>query len=139
MKRVICLSGVSGTGKTWWREHSKDHKHLPFVDIADIYKEAPVQWGFPAVYALWQKVEPLLAEHDMVIVEGYFLKGSESRMALNHFCERAGVELVYYVFWKPLDECIKNVRRKQLDGELTREQADEQVAMIGRCWRPRDD
>lgn len=81
-KRVIILCGVSGVGKTHARLHDPELVDLPYVDIADVYRDLPYASARVATEALINKVLKLLKEHDSVVVEGYFLPDTPSRSLL---------------------------------------------------------
>ena len=76
MKKVIVLAGVSGTGKTHARLNDPELRDLPFVDIADLYEEYPEFGWYEVLYALLKRIRGLLEEHDVIVVEGYFLDRS---------------------------------------------------------------
>lgn len=135
---IVCLSGVSGTGKTHYRTTQKSYKDLPYVDIADIHKEQPVGLGAPAVYALWERVKPLLPEHPVIVIEGYFLRNSLSRAVLNDLCQRAGARLWYVEFWEEKDVCARRIHKQVFRGEISREDADIRIEMMERTWRPKN-
>ena len=78
MKRAIILSGVSGTGKTHGRLNDPALKDLPYVDVADFYREFPELDRASATAAVCRKARELLEAHDTV-VEGYYLPGSTTR------------------------------------------------------------
>ena len=90
-KQAIVLSGISGTGKTRYRE-----SHLaefPYVDISDVYKDVPgISWD-AAVSAVATRALKLFQEHDTVVIEGYFLKGTPSRLQLIHELRVGGVRV----------------------------------------------
>ena len=133
---IVCLSGVSGTGKTHWRTTQESYKDLPQFDVADIHDEQPVGLGAPAVYALWNKLKPLLDTEPVIVIEGYFLPGSESRRVLADLCQRAGRQLWYVEFWEEKDVCIKRIRKQQIKGEISRAKADLRIEMLERTWKP---
>ncbi len=39
MARILTLSGISGAGKTYIREHDLQLKDLPYVNFADVYAQ----------------------------------------------------------------------------------------------------
>lgn len=78
-KKVTVLCGVSGSGKTYQRTIHPALKDLPFVDIADVYKEFPEFDWFLATAAACKRVCVLLQQNDHVVLEGYFLPNTTSR------------------------------------------------------------
>ena len=65
-KRVIVLSGVSGTGKTHARTTDPELQVLPHLDIADIYREFPGMDWYMALHALLKQMRALLKEHEAI-------------------------------------------------------------------------
>lgn len=136
MKELIILSGVSGTGKTRYRTRHPDLKDLPFVDMADIYRDNPaIPKGVSGTVVLWHRVRGKLKEHDTVVAEGYFLKGSVSRDALLTLAKGDGIKVRIISFWAPMDECEKRLRLQQMRGEISEGEADLRIDMMKRCWR----
>ena len=139
MKKVIILSGISGTGKTHARTHNPDLKDLPYIDIADIYREfAEFDWT-DATACLIRRVSTLFREHNTVLVEGYFLKGSFTRKWLVHDLKVAGVHNAdTREFWAPIDLCIHRVSAQFTDGEISAAETRRRIELIKKCWRPED-
>jgi predicted kinase len=137
-KRVLVLCGVSGTGKTHYRK--KVLPEYPYVDIADVYKEIPfIQRGTPAVVHLWDRVRKLLQENELVVVEGYFLKGSESRTTIMYYAYRDGVRVKFMNFWAPKDVCEERIRGQILRDEVSKVEGEERIEMMKRCWRKKNE
>lgn len=135
-KRITVLSGVSGTGKTYHRTH--ELAHLPFVDIADVYRENPfIERGAMATCALWDRAEKLLEENDEIVIEGYFLKGSESRRWLVSLAHRSYVEVEIINFWAPLDTCEARIRGQVLRGDCSPYEGEMRISLLKKCWRPK--
>ena len=136
MKELIILSGVSGTGKTRYRTTHPDFEDLPHVDMAEIYRDIPaVPRGISGTMVLWTRVAGKFKEHDVVVAEGYFLKGTESRGVLVTMAKDAGVKVRIINFWAPLDECEKRLCLQQMKGEATEEDVELRIDMLKRCWR----
>lgn len=137
-KRILVLAGVSGTGKTRYRR-----RHLanyPYIDIADLYKEFPsLMRGAPAVITLSYRLHKLLGEHlvGTVVIEGYFLRGSESRATLITEAQAWGVPIHFMNFWDPLEVCEQRLRQAMENNEIASDDGEERIAMTKRCWRPR--
>jgi len=136
MKRVIILSGVSGTGKTHARTHLPELKDLPFVDIADIYAEWPEFDWFSATVCLCKRVRKLLEEHDTVVVEGYFLAASISLRMLENDLHVIGAKADIRVFWEPLGVCEQRLIRQWERGEQDAVQTRKRMDLLHRCWKP---
>jgi len=136
MKRAIVLSGVSGTGKTYARLNDPELKDLPYVDIADFYKEnADVHWAV-AHALLKRKVAELLLEHDTVVVEGYFLPGTPSRNGLARALKVAGARADFRFYWAPFETCLERIRDQWEQGKITAADCEVRVEMLTSCWRP---
>jgi hypothetical protein len=91
MKQVIILSGVSGAGKTHARLNAPVLKDLPYVDVADFYREFPELDGASATAAVCRKARQLLEAHDAIVIEGYYLPAWQSLQgdaAGRHGCSR---------------------------------------------------
>lgn len=91
-KKVILLTGVSGSGKTYTRIHDERLASLPYLDIADIYAQLDVRWD-QALKELISRIHDTLELSDQVVVEGYFLKGSPSRRILEQELARRNIVL----------------------------------------------
>lgn len=105
---IVLLSGVSGTGKTWLRTRHTQLSQLPCVDIADIYDDLPDADWWQATNALIAKTHKLLKDHPTVLVEGYFLPGTESRkMLANSFLGHQSQEIFLHA---SRDVCAQRIR-----------------------------
>jgi len=139
MRILIVLSGVSGTGKTHFRTHHEDYRDLPQVDIADVYRDNPfIPRGMAAVASVWPRVMKAFERGDEVILEGYFLRDSQSRWTLNRLASRSDVEVRYLNFWAPLEVCEDRLTGAKLRGEITEEEYETRLSMLRRCWTPKE-
>ena len=116
-KRVIVLCGVSGVGKTWARTHISELMDLPYVDIADVYRDMPYAGARVATEALINKVLKLLKEHDSVVVEGYFLPDTPSRSLLITRLDRFA-QALFRLMVEPIEVCREQVISSQEDADL---------------------
>ena len=107
-KRVIVLCGVSGVGKTHARLHDPELASLPFVDIADVYRDLDWAESYGATAALATKTCRLLRDHGCVVVEGYFLPGSLTRNLLGHNFG-PGTMLEFRLMVEPIEVCRERV------------------------------
>ena len=116
-KRVIVLCGVSGVGKTHARLHDPELASLPFVDIADVYRDLDWAESYQVTLALATKTRKLLREHDCVVVEGYFIPGSLTRNMLDH---NFGLDttLEYRLMVEPIEVCRERVISSGEDVDL---------------------
>ncbi|UCC76494.1 MAG: hypothetical protein JSW37_13475, partial [Anaerolineales bacterium] len=48
-------------------------------------------------------------EHGVVVIEGYYLPGSPSRMMLQADMAVAGAKVEFHEFWAPLETCIERI------------------------------
>ena len=135
-KKVIVLSGVSGTGKTHARLHDPELKNLPCVDIADVYREFPEFSWYEALPAMLKRMRKELEEHDTVIVEGYFLPGTRSRNALDTDLRVAGVDIEYRFFWAPFEVCQERIAAQWERGEISDQECRGRISLLKKCWRP---
>ena len=136
MKRAIVLCGVSGTGKTHARLNAPELKDLPHVDVADYYRECPGLDWVSATAAVCRRARELLEEHGVVVIEGYYLPGSPSRMMLQADMTVAGAKVEFHEFWAPMETCIERIRRQWERGEISAADCQVRIEMLGRCWRP---
>jgi predicted kinase len=108
-KRLIVLSGLSGSGKTYARVNTPELKDIPYMDMAEIYLQNPDQsWG-AALNLAFSGLEKFFYDHDTLILEGYFLKGSASRQWVEWMCTRNGWEVEYHEFMATYKECRERI------------------------------
>jgi predicted kinase len=91
--KVFALSGLPGAGKTYLRKTNKVLKDLPFLDIKDYYHVHDT-WSSAMTYLL-NDVGNMLENHDRIVIEALFLKGSASRKWLEWESNRLGFEVEY--------------------------------------------
>jgi predicted kinase len=135
MKRAIVLCGVGGTGKTHARLNDPELKDLPFVDIADIYKEFPeIDWS--AAHAILERrMAKLLQEHDAVVVEGYFLPGSVTRQYLEYALKVCGAKGEWREFWAPYETCVERIAAQWKRGAISAADCKVRLETLRKCWR----
>jgi len=111
MKAVI-VTGVPGSGKTYERMTNQELASLPFVDIADVYRDIPdISWD-AAVSAMLVKAEKLFLEGaSTVVLEGIFLPGTPSRKLLEHELEDMRVDAEFILAHRSYMACRKGVIR----------------------------
>lgn len=136
--KAIVLSGVSGVGKTYARQTTPELKHLPHVDIADVYRAFPEMDWRMATHALLKRARAQLEHTGAVVLEGYFLPGSRSRRLVVGALRAAGVEVEVRELWAPLETCIERIKRQQSRGEISAAEGQRRIEMARRCWRPRE-
>ena len=109
MKQAIVLCGVSGTGKTYARLNDPALKNLPYVDVADFYREFPgLDWA-SATAVVCRKAREMLEAHDAIVIEGYCLPGSTTRNWLLNDMRVAGAVVEIREFWAPMETCIERI------------------------------
>jgi predicted kinase len=135
MKKVIVLAGVSGTGNTHARTHDPELKHLPYVDIAEIYECWPEFDWYEALPALLKRIRGLLEEHDVIVVEGYFLDRSTSRRILMNDLKVAGATVEFREFWAPFQICALRITQQWKRREITAPEYRRRIELLKRCWR----
>lgn len=115
MKKIIALSGAPGAGKTYARTHDYALKYLPYIDIADIYKEYyPID--YPDAFAvLIEKLIPGLQEHDCIVIEASLNKGSFQRMWLDLIAHYHEAEVEYWEFLEDAHICLERVKQQYED------------------------
>jgi predicted kinase len=136
MKKVIVLAGVSGTGKTHARLNDPELKDLPYVDIADVHEEFPEFDWYEALHALLKRARQLLQEHDIIVIEGYFLRFSTSRRILVNDMKLAGAKVEFREFWAPFQVCALRITQQWERGEITAPEYRRRIELLKRCWRP---
>lgn len=117
--RAIILSGLSGTGKTRLRTLHPDLWDLPYVDIADVYRDYP-SYGWPLVMQEFLiRLRAAFQDHETVVLEGYFLPGSPSlRLLINDLkAQGAHYEIIY--LWAPPEVCQARLEAAWRDGTIS--------------------
>jgi hypothetical protein len=135
MKKVIVLAGVSGTGKTRARLNDPELKGLPYLDIAEIYERWPEFGWYEALYTLLKRIRGLLKEHDVVVIEGYFLPETVSRTILTNDLKVAGAKVEFREFWEPFQVCALRITQQWERGEITVPEYRRRIELLKRCWR----
>jgi len=112
MPKFICLCGVSGVGKSHRRTTDPALKDLPFVDIADIYRENPGIQPREAFGMLMNEAHALITQdgHQTVVLEAYFKKGSFQRQVIEYYAD--GVEIEYIELAAPVETCKERIRKQ---------------------------
>jgi len=137
MKKAIILSGVSGTGKTYARTHDPELKDLPYVDIADVYREFPeLDWS-AAAGAVEKRAARLLQEHDTIVIEGYYLPGSTTRRWLVSALKIAGAQVEIREFWAPIEVCAQRIEQQWKSGEISAAECRRRMELLTKCWKPK--
>lgn len=92
---VMLLSGVSGTGKTFFRE--KYLNQIPYVDLAEVHEENPfIPLGAPSVNAAYRQAAAI--DKDVVVMEGYFLRCSQSTSEIVRLLKENDDKLILFHF-----------------------------------------
>ena len=151
-KKAIVLCGVSGVGKTHYREDPENHiSHLPAMDIAEVYRAHRAD--FPDYPLDWQSAtEQLLKMVDLafelmegmsswsppytVVIEGYFLPGTPSRRMLVRGLRIMGVEIEFKELWAPYDVCLERLQAQLDSGEGSAAEIRGRMDLLQKCWRP---
>jgi predicted kinase len=111
MPKFIALCGVSGVGKTHRRTTDPALKNLPFVDIADIYRDNPGIQPRQAFSMLINKAFTMVRDGaETVVLEAYFKPGSFQRESLEYFCEADGVQIEYIELTASIEECKQRIQ-----------------------------
>ncbi|MGD0002838.1 MAG: hypothetical protein ABSE06_01270 [Anaerolineaceae bacterium] len=111
MPKFIVLCGVSGVGKSYKRTTDPALKDLPFVDIADIYRDNPGIKPRDAFSMLINEAFSMFQDGAYtVVLEAYFKRGSFQRDALEYFCQGDGVDIEYIELSAPVEECKKRIQ-----------------------------
>ena len=108
MKKLICLSGISGVGKTYRRTTDPKLKDLPYVDIADIYCDNPGIDAGQAFVMMYNEAMMLLEEHDTVVLEAWFRSGSRQRQFIEHYAPD-NYEVQYIELDAPVEVCVQRI------------------------------
>lgn len=135
--KLIMLSGVSGSGKTWRRTHDPDLVDLPFVDVQDLYRAWPGAFAAEVAFQLRDTVRKALQRSLTVVAEGYLLRHSLGRDLLAGLAHQVGAEFVIIECWRPKGDCLAGVEAKLMAGDITDEEHAIQMDMIERLWKPR--
>jgi predicted kinase len=136
MAKMLVLCGISGTGKTHARTTDPTLSSLPFVDIADVYKESDykIDWE-DATTELIRRARRLLAQNEVVVVEGYFLPRTPSRSMLIQDSRVGGYEIELRLFKAPIEVCIQRIMDQYERGEVTFKDAESRIGIAKRVWK----
>ena len=129
-KRVTILCGVSGSGKTHRRTTDPDLKHLPCVDIADVYREYPVFDSLTATAVVCKRARVLLRKTDHVVIEGYFLPGTPSLRQLLDEMVVAGIDTRLIVLTVTTAAAQQRILDQYGRGETTWADADLRIKLL---------
>ena len=139
MKKVIILTGVSGVGKTYARTTDPELRDLPYVDIADVYREFPEFHWDQAIRACLKRVRKALERHETIVIEGYFLPGTRTRQWLLGDLKVAGVHNVEVRnMWAPFEVCQGRIAAQFEREEISAAECRLRLGMLRECWRPKD-
>ena len=144
MKKAIILTGVSGAGKTFARTHDPELVDLPVVDIADVYRVAEANFGlqldwYSAHHKLLHHVRRALQKHNTMVVEGYYLPGSETRKMLLDDLKVQGVQADIRVFWAPLKVCLERIAQQFENSEISAAECKQRIELTKKLWRPQEE
>ena len=137
-KKIILLSGVSGTGKTHARLTDSELKDLPHLDIADIYRDCPVLDWYSALLALLRQIRDAFEHHDTIVVEGYFMPGTPSQRILLDDMRVMGAQVEIRYFWAPLELCQERIVRQWERGEISNRECGRRIELLKRCWKAQE-
>lgn len=129
-KKVTVLCGVSGSGKTHRRTTDPDLKGLPYVDIADVYKEFPEFDSFVATAVVCKRVRSLLQKTDHVVIEGYFLPGTPSRRKIANEMQVAGADAEFILLTVTAAAAQWRILSQYSRGECTWADADIRIKLM---------
>lgn len=134
VKKVGVITGVSGAGKTHLRQRAEELRGLPVVDISDVYRELPMVDYVRATLEVARRTRELLRSHAHVIIEGYFLPGSPSRLLLEDELGRMDVTVSISLVHAPMETCETRLRLQRTRGEVTEDDFQVRLGMLKRCW-----
>jgi hypothetical protein len=80
MKKLICLCGISGVGKTWERTHNPRFVDLPYVDIADSYKNLKTSDYIVAWNDFVDRINKAFQTSNAVVAEAAFTSNQKSKI-----------------------------------------------------------
>jgi hypothetical protein len=96
MPKFICLSGLSGVGKSFRRTTDPKLKDLPYVDVADIYRSNPGIQAKDAFSMLINEAFGYITDGaETVVLEAYFKPASFQRRTLEYYAEGSEVQVEY--------------------------------------------
>lgn len=109
-KKVTIFCGISGAGKTYRRSKSP-FKNLPYIDMGQIRKRPGAEdcnW-YDFLLAAIDEAKRLLQSHNHIVIEGYFLPGTQSRELLADELKTLA-ELEFIFLNTPLNVCLQRLR-----------------------------
>ena len=128
MKQVLVLGGVSGVGKTTLRKTMMgEHPSTPVIDAMDIYQETPELSWKDRFAVMVERLDEALSDHDVVVLEGYFLPDSPTLKLLLLTLEQLDVAPQYVFLWTTLDEIERRLAQPEDAGRLE---------LARKVWRP---
>lgn len=129
-KKVTVLCGVSGSGKTHRRTTDPDLQRLPYVDIADVYKDFPeFDWSVATSVAC-RRVCVLLQQNDHVVLEGYYLPNTPSRAIVINSMRVAGIDAEFILLTVTAAAAQQRILDQYNRGECTWIDADTRIKMM---------
>jgi hypothetical protein len=104
--KMYLLTGLPGSGKTYRRLNDPDLKTLPFIDIADMYRQQPGIGPTEAHLKFVYGILDLSDNYDKFIAE---LVGTERQMETMQFFLDGIVEIEEIFIDTPREVCVKRV------------------------------
>lgn len=129
-KRVTILCGVSGSGKTYLRTTDARFCRLPYVDIADVYKEYPEFDSFVATGVACKRIRALLQQNNHVVLEGYFLPFTPSRKMVIREMTVAGADTEFILLTVTAAAAQQRILDQYNRGECTWIDADLRIKLM---------
>ena len=80
----------------------------------------------------------LLREHEVIVIEGYFLPNSPSRRQLVNDMKVAGAKVEFRELWECFEVCQGRISAQWERGEISAVQCRGRIEMLRMCWRPRE-
>ena len=128
MKQVLVLGGVSGAGKTTLRKKMMgEHPATPVIDAMDIYQETPELSWKDRFAVMVERLDEALRDHDIVVLEGYFLPDSPTLKLLLQTLQQLDVVPQYVFLWTTLKEIERRLSEPEEAGRLE---------LAQKVWRP---
>lgn len=129
-KQVTILCGVSGSGKTHRRTTDPGLRDLPYVDIADVYREFPEFDSYVATAVVCKRALALLRQTWHIVIEGYFLPGTPSRQQLADEMRVAGVDTKFILLTVATATAQQRILDQYMGGETTWADADLRIRLL---------
>jgi len=114
MPKFIVLAGVSGVGKSYRRTTDPALKDLPYVDIADIYRDNPGILPRQAFSMMVTEAFAMINDgKETIVLEALFKKNGFQREGLEYYADAADIQIEYIDLTASVEECVQRIKAQE--------------------------